>query len=84
MHATINKKWESFCFVGVQKRHTHKENIETPKLSRGFILYRRGLRYMGKSSCFFPAIKSTIGATVGCIAYRSFWWDVQDDIMRKG
>ena len=53
-------------------------------LSRGFILYRRGLRYIGKSSCFFPAIKSTIGATVGCIAYHSFWWDVQHDIMRKG
>ena len=36
---------------------------------RGFILYRRGLRYIRKSSCFFLAIKSTIGATVGCIGY---------------
>ena len=51
---------------------------------RGFIFNRRGLRYIGKSSCFFSAIKSTIGATVGCIGYHSFWWDVQDDIMRKG
>ena len=40
---------------------------------RGFILYRRGLRYIRKSSCFFSAIKSTIGATVGCIGYHSVY-----------
>ena len=38
-------------------------------MSHGFILYRRGIRYIGKSSCFFLAIKSTIGATVGYIVF---------------
>ena len=52
--------------------------------SQGFILYRRCIDYIGKSSCFSPPIKSTIGATVGCIGYHSFGWDVQDDIMQKG